>query len=176
MLFTSFEVIQDEDAALKRLGSADFDPQTSVVLDGQPGFPSSPGAPAQQVMQYREISPDEIELEVSSSAPAILLFNDSYHDGWKAFVNGMERPVIHANYNFMATMIPSGAVRVVFRFQPRFFTYGAYAALAGGLLFLCVFATLYLTASRASARVTVQERSETRRSTVRKLLQDWNLV
>lgn len=144
MLFQSYEVLENGQSAFEKLRSPDFDPLRTVVLEKDPGSPISGMREANRILQYSERSTDEIELKLQSDLPGILLFNDSYHEGWKAFVNGLEQQIIPANRAFMAIKVPAGASTVVFRFMPRYFTYGLYAASAGGLMLTLITLILYL--------------------------------
>ncbi len=93
---------------------------------------------------------------MNSESPAMLFFNDSFNNGWKAYVDGVEQPVFHANYAFMAIPVTAGASNVVFRFEPKSFLYGAYCAAGGALLFL--FAALGLYIFKASLDKSAPER------------------
>ncbi len=95
---------------------------------------------------------------MNSESPAMLLFNDSFNNGWKAYVDGVEQPVFHVNYAFMATPVLAGTSNVVFRFEPEPFLYGAYCAAGGALLFL--FAALGLHIFKASLDKSAPERSD----------------
>lgn len=53
-------------------------------------------------------------------SPAILFYSDAWHRGWKAIVNGVERPIYAANLGFKAVEIPAGASKVEFYYSPPF--------------------------------------------------------
>jgi len=64
--------------------------------------------------------PDRIEIVLEQAAPigAFLILNDTYHPGWRARVDGVEKEVIRANYAFRGIKLPEGAKHVVFFFDP----------------------------------------------------------
>ena len=61
---------------------------------------------------------NEVEIQVVTRRAAILVLNDSWHRGWKVFVNGTEQPVLKVNYDYRGVVVPSGNHRVVFLFRP----------------------------------------------------------
>lgn len=55
---------------------------------------------------------------VTSSAPAWLMFHDSWAPGWTARVNGAAEDVVRANYAKRAVRVPAGRSEVVLRYRP----------------------------------------------------------
>ena len=55
----------------------------------------------------------------------VVLFalSESFHPGWKAYIDGHEAPIHLANYNFMACFIAPGEHRVRFEFKPASFNF-----------------------------------------------------
>ena len=141
-LFTSYEVIKDDQVILETLHDSEFPALRTVILNNPPGIPQSEDANPEP-LTFKELSSDVIQVVVDTPVPGIVLFNDTYHPNWKAFVNGQLQPVLKANYNFMAVAVPAGQNQVVFRFQPQFFRYGLYLAGVGFLMFISIAATLY---------------------------------
>lgn len=142
MLFKDFEIVTDDQRTLAKLKEAEFNPQQKVLLSDDPGIPKGSG-PGVKV-DFTTFKTSEIQLEVKSDSPALLFFNDSYHEGWKVYLNGKEQPVIRANYNFMATLVQKGENKIVFRFQPRPFRYGSYLTFFWLLLFIMIGVGLYI--------------------------------
>ncbi len=64
----------------------------------------------------------EVLTEAPSSQP--LVFAESFHEGWKAFVDGRPIPVTRADGDFMGAVVPAGTHRVRFEFSPRSFRFG----------------------------------------------------
>lgn len=154
MLFTEYEVIPNDKTSLQRLKDPAFAPLKTVILDQEPSVPSDLSGQPGQKLDFVEHSTDDIELNISTKTPGIVFFNDNYHPDWHVFVNGLEQPVLHADYDFMAASVPAGQNQVVFRYQPRFFYYGLYASEAGVILFLLTVATLYIFKNRLDSALT----------------------
>lgn len=143
-LFQAYEIFGDETQALERLRSKDFNPQRTVILGADPGFPSGTmSVPAEKISAAIN-TPDQIKVDVHSDRPAMLLFNDSYHPDWKAYVDGSEIRIYHANYNFMAVPIPAGKHVVEFRFEPKFFYLGLRFTALSTVIFLLIVIALYI--------------------------------
>jgi len=76
-------------------------------------------------------------LEVSCAEPELLVIAQSHYPGWKARVNGVERPVLRANYAFSAVELQPGLNIVDFSYEPESFRIGLWiglASLLAGLL------------------------------------------
>jgi hypothetical protein len=131
--FTAFEVVGTGRPTFERLREASFDPQREIVLDRAPGIDSRGGAS----MPIRPLvhSPDQIEIPVGGKGPGILLFNDSFHPGWHAFVDGEEARVMRANGNFLAVAVHADARRVEWRFEPWAFSLAIKISVLGLVMF-----------------------------------------
>lgn len=148
-LFNAYEVIEDDEEALERLRDPQFSALETVILNSNPGIrKGKPGSSPAKKLAFIEKSSELIEVNVNSEKPGIVFFNDTYHPDWKAYVNGKEKTVLQAHYNFMAVAVPAGQSKVVFRFQPSFFRYGLIIAGIGIFLFAGIGAALYIVRDR----------------------------
>ncbi|MEW6270959.1 MAG: YfhO family protein [Thermodesulfobacteriota bacterium] len=69
--------------------------------------------------------PERVEIEATLAAPGLLVLTDTWYPGWRAEVDGGERPILRADYAFRAVALPAGTHRVVFRYQPASLRIGA---------------------------------------------------
>lgn len=159
-LFQNYQAVRDFDGAIELLRRESFDFETTVALEiGQDvAPPQQPGAIRQKV-DYREVTVEHIELDLEAAAPSILLFNDSYSPHWRAQYNGRDVPIMRANGNFMAVLVPAGRGKLVFRFRPELFLALAKLAVGlGALLAICVILTVAgAVRSRHARRATVAD-------------------
>lgn len=82
---------------------------------------------------------EKINISVVSNKEAFLVIADSYYPGWHAYINGVETPILRANFIHRAIKIPKGKSDVVFSYIPQSFYYGcilSIGSLAGFALFL----------------------------------------
>jgi len=69
------------------------------------------------------------------AVPSLLVYSDTYYEGWRAFVDGGEVPIARANHAFKAVRVDPGEHLVRFVFDPLSFRIGA--AVSGlGLVFV----------------------------------------
>lgn len=129
-----------------------FDPATEVVLDSAPG-PPQPSRPAGRLSQRSgrvaqrpqaaEVvlsESDRVVVAVRSDRGGYLVLTDAYYPGWRAFVDGVEVPVLRANELFRAVHLEPGTHRVEFVFDPPSVRLGAAVSLGTLALALAVLA------------------------------------
>lgn len=70
---------------------------------------------------------EKVLISVETDSPGILVYQDQYYPGWKAFVNGVETPVLKANGIFKAVKIDKpGKFEVEFLFRPTLYVWMEY--------------------------------------------------
>ncbi len=144
MIFRDFSVVPDDGKVLALLSAEDFVPRKTLVLNDDPGvLISNPDAEAQDV-PFDTVKTSEIRIKLNLPSAALLFFNDSYHLGWKAYVDGKKQAILRANFNFMATVVPKGQSEIVFRFEPDTFILGRTISGVGLLMFGGFFTVLCL--------------------------------
>ncbi len=124
------EIVKDPDALLQRLNDEVFDPsQTALLNEAPPCSLNSPNGPEQvQVLQRRNNS---IELEVQTTANALLLLSEIAYPGWRISIKDQNNaqvtrvPPLRADYALRAVCIPAGTYQVVFSFLPTSLIWGA---------------------------------------------------
>ena len=117
--------LPDAATALAMLTDKKFDARkTTIVIDAstaaQTGLPAS-DASSDQLEASATIVKDrlnEVEIQAVTKRAAMLVLNDSWHEGWKAFVDGAEQTVFRVNYDFRGVVVPAGNHRVVFLYRP----------------------------------------------------------
>ena len=136
-LYGRWQVMTNDEAALKQLtNAASFDPEQSVLVTGS-DFPPSPAdaKPEAGTVEFASYAPRDIVLTANATAPSVLLLNDRFDPDWNVRVDGQRAPLLHCNYIMRGVYLRPGPHRVEFRFQPPFRTlYVSLAALALGLL------------------------------------------
>jgi hypothetical protein len=128
-------VVNDEEA-LRLLDDAGFDPHSAVVIDRAPvsGIARSPASGDAGEVLGIEVHPNQVELRVRSSEPAILVLSELYFPGWNAVVNGRPAEILRADYALRAVAVPAGENSVSFNYRPRSFTVGIAISLISLLL------------------------------------------
>ncbi len=109
-----------------------FPMRREVVLEEVPVASIGSGGAA-ELVRYDD---EEVAVALADSAGGILVLSDTYYPGWRAFVDGVERPILRANHVFRAVVIPAGAREVVFSYEPDSFRYGLLVSVAAAALLL----------------------------------------
>lgn len=116
---------------LSALARDGYRPEAEVYLEEvfperfREGSGESPG-------RARVISQEvnRVWVEAELDRPGVLLLNDSYRPGWRAYLRGEEVPVYRANYLMRAILLERGSHLVEFRYRPASFAIGAAVSLA----------------------------------------------
>ena len=112
------EVIEDDDKMLARLQDESFDPHKTVLFS-EPLLALKNVNKDSIVVPIAKATPNRVESRFDSAAPSYILFSESYDEGWKAFLDNIQVPVLRANYNFMACVIPTaGSHEIRFVYDP----------------------------------------------------------
>ena len=109
-----------------------FPMRGEVVLEEAPVASIGPGGAA-EIVRYDD---EEVAVALTDSAGGILVLSDTYYPGWRAFVDGVEHPILRANHVFRAVVVPAGAQEVVFSYEPDSFRYGLLVSVAAVALWL----------------------------------------
>jgi hypothetical protein len=137
------EVAANHEDAWQRIHQPDFDPSTTVVLEGGKAFdipPGESGGPAEvRVVRYEG---DQIILDVSSPADGYLVLSDPYYPGWQAKVDGEPATILRGDCAFRAVALQAGNHRVTMAFRPASWFAGLAVSAATVLLLLTLYAVI----------------------------------
>ena len=93
------------EAVFNAIHEEGFDPLTEIVLEEGETLQQEPGESAITVLRY---DTNRAAFEVSTDKPAYLLLSDMYHPHWKAAVDGVETPILEADYALRAVPLDAG--------------------------------------------------------------------
>jgi len=86
-----------------------------------------------------KFSANHVALSISAlTEPTLLLFLDAWYPGWTAQVDGTEVPILRANLEFKAIVLPPGAHKVTFTFRPMPVYVGMAASVLTAVLTLVI--------------------------------------
>jgi len=89
--------------------------------DGDAAWPAASRAGA---ARFEADRPDLVRIAIEPAVPALLLLADTDFPGWRAYVDGVERPILRANIAFRAVPVRPGEHEVEFRYEPRSYYVG----------------------------------------------------
>ena len=94
----STAIIEEKDK-IKNLSNLQYDSLASILL----------------VSNYN----DEVNYQAKSSKKQFAVFSDIYYNlGWKAYVDGVETPIVKVNYVLRGLVVPAGQHAIKFEFKP----------------------------------------------------------
>lgn len=120
-----YEVVKDNNRALKTLFDPEFNEKDTLILFEDPQIQVGNLSSKVELLHY---SGNKIIFRTNSSANALLYLSDNYYPGWNAFIDHAPTKILKANYAFRAIEVPAGKHEVVFEFRPKSFYYGLYTA------------------------------------------------
>ena len=80
--------------------------------------------------------PGRISIATIATSRQLLVLAESYHDGWRATVDGQDRPVLRVYGDFMGCVVEPGEHAVSFSFEPRSVRLGGWLSTLGIALML----------------------------------------
>jgi uncharacterized membrane protein YfhO len=92
-----------------------------------------------EVVQHQ---PEALVLDVNAPDNGYVILTETYRPGWRAEVDGEERPVLRAQSAFRAVAVPAGQHRVTLTYRPLSLMIGA------GLSFLALVGVILLAAAK----------------------------
>jgi hypothetical protein len=134
---------QDEAEALAHFQVRAVDPRQTVILEAEESLPPLPDTPPDGESRATILSenPQAVEIEATLAGDGYLVLLDTFYPGWRATVDGQERPIYRANYLVRALYLPGGTHQVRFEYRPFSFKLGLIVALVTGVVVatVCVY-------------------------------------
>jgi hypothetical protein len=138
---------------LRAMARPDFRPDlwawSEVPIEGVGPPPAGERTPAGSARTAA--GEERVEVEVSAARPALLVLAEAWYPGWKAFVDGAERPIYRVDHALRGVVVRPGDRRVVFEYHPASFRIGAGLSLAALAALLLGTAAVARTAGRSGA-------------------------
>ncbi len=105
--------------------------------DGE-GLPASPArSGSARIETFRD---EMLAVRVEAPAPSLLVISENALPGWRAFVDGVETAVLHADGALRACAVPAGQHRVVFSYATPGLRAGAWVSAASAALLVLLLA------------------------------------
>jgi len=127
--------VDSEEKVLESMNLPLFDPAKMVYvskselekLKGE--FLAEPASAAAEPflgsIAFTNYRPNSISLKTQSNKARFLVLADNYYPGWKAYVNGKEKPVLRVDYTLRGLLLETGTSMITFAFRPQSFFWGA---------------------------------------------------
>lgn len=102
-----------------------FNPKDTAVIDEQEKIEGLSGLQVDSTasIQLVENKNDEITYKAKTNAKQLAVFSEIYYkDGWKAYINDQETPIVKVNYVLRGLVVPAGDHKIKFEFKPASIT------------------------------------------------------
>jgi hypothetical protein len=116
-----YELTQNTRQAIESIKKGIFDIRSGVLLEQPPGenFSGKKGWIAGASITRYDVN--EMDFTCQTSRPGIFFSSDPYYPGWKAWVDGVENPILKADGVFRALVLDQpGRHQIKFLYQPPF--------------------------------------------------------
>ena len=111
----------DQEAALRQISLDPLARERPAVEGIERGWPGKTFSPVPVI----EITPEHLELEVSTSTQRLLVLADAWSPGWRVVVDEEERPLLRVGGYFRGVLIGPGDTRVAFVYRPMGWVVGS---------------------------------------------------
>ena len=97
--------------------------------------------PAEGTIQLVDYKPNELRYTFDSSKDELVVFSEIWtKQGWMMWIDGVESPLLRANYILRAAVVPAGQHEIVMRYEPSIWRIGNTVQFITSLLILLGFA------------------------------------
>jgi hypothetical protein len=153
-LYANWQVMTNDQVALARLASPEFDPEQGVLVDSPLAVAASTNTNgAAGTVDFVSYANKHIVLKANAQSPAVLLLNDHFDPGWVVKVDGRAAPLLRCNYLMRGVFLSGGEHTVVFSFSaPIKALYITLAAMGLGLVLIGVLVAASCRSQRAATR------------------------
>jgi hypothetical protein len=125
-----------------------FNPKDTAVMDEQDKIEALNGlqVDSNATIQLVDNKNDEVNYTAKTNAKQLAVFSEIYYkDGWKAYVDDQETPIVKVNYVLRGLVIPVGDHKIRFEFKPNsIYSTQKLAGVASILLWLGLIASVAL--------------------------------
>ncbi len=119
----SVKYADNADAEMQAISS--FNPKDEAIVDKQ----------YKGLIEEKQTALDTMVYQSGSVTPQVAVFSEVYYkEGWKMYLDGVEKPYFRADWLLRAAQIPVGNHKIEFIFHPAAYYTGEKISLAGSIL------------------------------------------
>lgn len=130
-------VVEAKSPAEELKMTGNIDTRTTAVIDVSKFSPVKVTPDSLAKIEILEHKPNYLKYESTSGSDGLAVFSEIYYaNGWKAFIDNKEIPIIRANYVLRALPVSAGKHTIEFRFEPAAYEIGNTITLISSWLML----------------------------------------
>jgi hypothetical protein len=136
--FAKEVILKEEDEILDTLNEMPGESLANAIVVSKKDFPKNYplnlNLDVQGTVEILDYGPNHVKFNIKTNHPVYLMYLDSYDRWWKAYIDNKQVPVIRANYNFKAVLMPQGEHKLSFVYRPYLYIISLLCRIAGVLL------------------------------------------
>lgn len=129
----SFSVVNNDQELLSQIFTSKENPK-HIFLEKDPGFVSESNGKGEVVL--KEYSPNQITFHVKADNNGLLYLSDTYSPNFRAYIDGVPKEILRANYTFRAVPVEKGTHEVMLRYEDTPFLVGSIISVVTGISLL----------------------------------------
>lgn len=117
----------DLEAVTRLLADPFFRPEQSAMVESvlaTSDIPHNQTAPINASINFINYEAESVDMTVNTAEPGLLILSDTMYPGWKAYIDGVEKPVYYTNLIMRGVYLTAGEHQVQFRFEPKLLMVG----------------------------------------------------
>ncbi len=135
--FVKHAVVDTKKNILSHLKASDFFPaDTAYVEEALPQAIDTNTAGSTAVLAERKNEYQKYQVKVAGSSNLLYVSEVHYPVSWKAYIDGVETPILKTNFAFRSIIVPQGEHTVEFKYASPKFEQGKTISLATNILLL----------------------------------------
>ncbi|MEW5870928.1 MAG: YfhO family protein [Chloroflexota bacterium] len=140
-------VAPDNIKAIKTyLNNPKYNPATQAIVESNDPINHSIQLPAKDRKDYKDSAcitkyqPERVEIDAFLDAPGLLILSDIMYPGWRAYVDGVETPILTTNLIMRGVLLTEGQHRVIFKYIPNMLFLGIIIACTASAIIIAILA------------------------------------
>ncbi len=103
-----------------QIANGTVDGHQVAFVDGEvpPVIPLDPSLAATESVTITHYEDDELSAAVVAASPGLVVFSETYAEGWKAYVDGEEVEIVRTNGALRGVPVPGGEHTIEMRYDP----------------------------------------------------------
>lgn len=145
----SWRVVQNADEEIQAVG--EINPSFEAVVDQRYSenlASLSAGTDSSDIIKRTVYTPNSIQFEAEVKAPRLAVFSEIWYPEWKLYIDGVEAPLLRANYVLRAAVIPAGKHQIEMKVIPAAFEMSTKVSYASSAILLLLAASYLFLAYR----------------------------
>lgn len=131
--------LNNDGEGLALLANRSVNGRQTAFVDGPLPVVAPPNRPADDSVAVIESKADALTVQARADAAGLVVFSETYEEGWRAYVDGERVDILRANHALRGVPIPAGTHTIEMRYEPTSLTVGLWTSGVAGMAVLIVF-------------------------------------